>query len=169
MIDYTEKGYGLHQAVQAAGHALYKENDTWKSSNDDAVQAIIDAYNPAESARETARTAVAQERMRRQAMGVKYEFPDGQAGTVQTRDTQDLLNVTGLATRALMSGEDAVFYFRDEENETHILSRSQMADLAAYVSQQVELLYAAKWRHDSAIAQWDGSAAYDLTAFWPGE
>ncbi len=44
MINYTEKGPGLHKAVREAGHALRQENGTWVSSNDVAVQAIIDGY-----------------------------------------------------------------------------------------------------------------------------
>ncbi len=44
MITYTEKGIGLHEAIRAAGHWLRQENQVWVSSNDTAVQAIIDAY-----------------------------------------------------------------------------------------------------------------------------
>lgn len=43
-IVYTEKGHGLHEAVRAAGHLLRQENGLWVSSNDTAVQAIIDGY-----------------------------------------------------------------------------------------------------------------------------
>lgn len=49
MINYTEKGHGLHEAVRAAGHALRQENNAWTSSNDVAVQAIIDAYTLADA------------------------------------------------------------------------------------------------------------------------
>lgn len=45
-ITYTEKGPGLHLAVRAAGHWLRQENGAWQSSNDVAVQAIIDSYDP---------------------------------------------------------------------------------------------------------------------------
>jgi Concanavalin A-like lectin/glucanases superfamily/Pectinesterase len=49
MINYTEKGYGMHQAVEAAGYILYQLDGVWYSDDDVAVQAIIDAYveNPA--------------------------------------------------------------------------------------------------------------------------
>lgn len=43
-INYTEKGIGLHDAIKAAGHFLRQENGAWLSSNDTAVQAIMDAY-----------------------------------------------------------------------------------------------------------------------------
>lgn len=44
MIEYTEKGYGLHQKIASAGYALRQENGAWVSSDDAAVQAIIDGY-----------------------------------------------------------------------------------------------------------------------------
>ncbi len=42
MINYTEKGHGLHEAIASAGYVLREENGTWTSSNDAAVQTIID-------------------------------------------------------------------------------------------------------------------------------
>ena len=44
MIAYTEKGAALHAAIAKAGHYLREENGVWVSSNDVAVQAIIDSY-----------------------------------------------------------------------------------------------------------------------------
>jgi hypothetical protein len=43
-IQYTEKGYGLHLAIAAAGHRLEQRDGAWISSDDDAVQAIVDSY-----------------------------------------------------------------------------------------------------------------------------
>jgi len=45
MINYIEKGMGLHAAIAAAGHSLVQRDGVWLSSNDLAVQNIIDAYN----------------------------------------------------------------------------------------------------------------------------
>lgn len=45
MINYTEKGIGLHDAVAAAGHWLAQVDGVWVSSDDVAVQAIIDAFD----------------------------------------------------------------------------------------------------------------------------
>lgn len=44
MINYIEKGFGLHMAINAAGHTLYLRDGVWVSSDDVAVQAIIDGY-----------------------------------------------------------------------------------------------------------------------------
>lgn len=53
-ITYTEKGAGLHDAVRAAGHRLEQIDGVWWASNEQAVQAIIDAYDgvtPAKAAK----------------------------------------------------------------------------------------------------------------------
>ncbi len=52
MITYTEKGAGLHEAIVAAGHWIEQRDGTWISSDDVAVQAIIDGYDPLPLARE---------------------------------------------------------------------------------------------------------------------
>ncbi|MBP8926260.1 MAG: hypothetical protein KBG75_10405 [Pseudomonadales bacterium] len=44
MIDYMEKGAGLHRAVTDAGHWLEQRDGVWVSSDDVAVQEIIDSY-----------------------------------------------------------------------------------------------------------------------------
>jgi hypothetical protein len=48
MINYVEKGEGLHNAIKSAGHSLRQEfpSGEWVSSDDVAVQAIIDSYDP---------------------------------------------------------------------------------------------------------------------------
>lgn len=46
MIRYTEKGRWLHDAIRRAGHRLWEENGEWKSTDDTAVQAIIDGFDP---------------------------------------------------------------------------------------------------------------------------
>ena len=45
MIDYTEKGHGLHHRISALGYQLREENGVFVSSDDTAVQALIDAYS----------------------------------------------------------------------------------------------------------------------------
>ena len=46
MIIYIEKGYGLHLAIRDAGHNIEMLNGAWITSDDIAVQAVIDAYDP---------------------------------------------------------------------------------------------------------------------------
>lgn len=44
MLKYTEKGARLHEIVAAAGHWMREKDGVWISSDDKAVQAIIDGY-----------------------------------------------------------------------------------------------------------------------------
>lgn len=44
MIKYIEKGVALHKIISDAGHWLRQEGVVWISSDDKAVQAIIDGY-----------------------------------------------------------------------------------------------------------------------------
>lgn len=65
MISYTEKGARLHEAVRKAGYVLREENGAWVSSDDDAVQAIIDAFDPLAAALPEKVMAVKTEAQRR--------------------------------------------------------------------------------------------------------
>lgn len=174
-IRYIEKGAGLHDAIQAAGLCAYWQDGQFVTPNpadEPAIQAIIDAYDPLPLLRATLSAAVVNERISRQQIGAPFTFPDGVAGTIQTRNEQDLLNINGLATRAMMAqlvGDTGItFAFRDQENRTHSLTGQQVAGLAQAAASFVEALYMAKWAHDGAIAAWDGSTPYDVTAGWPG-
>lgn len=44
MINYTEKGQMMFKAITDAGHYLYQRDNVWISTDDGAVQAIIDTY-----------------------------------------------------------------------------------------------------------------------------
>lgn len=46
MINYIEKGFGLHVEIESAGHWLREVDGVWQASDDKAVQAIIDTYEP---------------------------------------------------------------------------------------------------------------------------
>ena len=50
MIQYTEKGAGLHERIARAGHSLRQQDGQWIASDTAAVQAIIDAYSVADAA-----------------------------------------------------------------------------------------------------------------------
>lgn len=43
-IEYRNKGWGMHEAVAAAGYVLRFEGGEWISNDDVAVQAIMDGY-----------------------------------------------------------------------------------------------------------------------------
>ena len=62
MINYIEKGAGLHRAVSDAGHWLEQRDGVWISSDDDAVQRIIDGYTLASAKAEQQRRVAAKAR-----------------------------------------------------------------------------------------------------------
>jgi hypothetical protein len=169
-IEWKEKP-GLYNAIVGAGH--YVEHINGESLADDAVvvQAIIDSYDPLPSQRAALLARVAEMRGDMQRAGMAYVFPDGQAGTIQLRDQQDIANVTGQTTAALVlqaqGVTEPVLSFRDEQNETHAMTPAQMIGMGMAVSAFITATYAAKWAHDNAIAQWNGAAPYDIATGWP--
>lgn len=58
MITYTEKGINLHNLINESGYTLSQIDGVWVSSDDIAVQAIIDSYDPLPEAKEEARLRV---------------------------------------------------------------------------------------------------------------
>jgi hypothetical protein len=69
MIQYAEKGSGLHAAIRKAGHWLREENGVFVSSDDEAVQAIIDTFDPLPEAKAAKWAQVQAERDRRKFAG----------------------------------------------------------------------------------------------------
>ena len=64
-VNYVERGYGLHEAVRAAGHRLEHVNGIWISDDDAAVQAIIDVYDPVPYAKRKKIVELGNEALRR--------------------------------------------------------------------------------------------------------
>ncbi|ULQ45977.1 DUF4376 domain-containing protein [Flagellatimonas centrodinii] len=121
-----------------------------------------DALRAANSTRHTAA----------EAAGVPYAFPDG-AGTAQTRDTRDLLNINGIASMAaalIAAGETgAVMPFRDAEDVTHMLTPQQAYDFSQAVGVRITALYQIKWQirqQIDALPDAETAAAFDLDATW---
>ena len=89
MINYIELGVGLHDAIHDAGHWLEKRDGQWLSSDDVAVQAIIDAYDPLPAARSDAiervkgAAAAARERYVTPGKDLVYEQKRAQAAAYQ--------------------------------------------------------------------------------------
>ena len=57
-IIYTEKGSWLHDEIAAQGHSLINQDSVWISSDDVAVQAIIDTFDPLPFAKAEARSRI---------------------------------------------------------------------------------------------------------------
>ena len=46
MINYTEKGIGLHEEIARQGYKLFQLDGVWVADDEVAVQEIIDSYEP---------------------------------------------------------------------------------------------------------------------------
>ena len=64
-INYTEKGIWLHDEINRQGYTLAEVDGTWISSNDVAVQSIIDTFDPLPFARAEKIKELQQEGLRR--------------------------------------------------------------------------------------------------------
>ena len=71
MINYTEKGIGLHELIGEAGFSFSQVDGVWVSSDDTAVQLIIDSYDPLEDYKTTKKDEVKAEGLNR----INIQFP----------------------------------------------------------------------------------------------
>lgn len=123
--------------------------------------------------RENMKTVVLERFKYELGLGHGYTFPDGITGTIQIRDNgRDHTNLTGIILDAMSwnasdKSEPFVCGFRDEENQTHMLTADQAIFMVRNANKTIKQVFAVKWAHDNAIAAWDGKTAYDVNRFWP--
>ena len=89
-----------------------------------------------------------------QTDGYEYKFPDGSTGVIQTRDTKDLINIIGVAIRAMLAnstGDDFETYFRTKDDVNHKLNSKEAMIMALSVFDNIQNLYAKKWKIASQI------------------
>ena len=145
MINYTEKGYALHDAIKLAGHSLVEHNREWVSSDDVAVQAIIDSFDP-----------------------LPYAQSDANAKVKEASAAQRLKYVTQSA------GKDAEYKTKEEEAKQYNLDQSVGVFMQARMTATSETAatVAAEWTAKSigwqaigaAIAAIEDKASQDIDA-----
>lgn len=113
------------------------------------------------------------------ARGVAYIFPGDVVGTIQLRSEVDIRNVTSRVTKALMlaMANDTVtaMPFRDQEDETHMLTGPEIVAMGNAVENWIEGHYIAAWGHKENLKDVEGEAVktiadiedYDISAGWP--
>jgi len=92
MIVYSEKGYQLHNYISNQGHQLWNEDGVWKSSDDAAVQILIDNFDALTEAKSNA-----------------YLLIDKASGEARLRYAPDLL----LAEEYRIVKEQALLFIAD--------------------------------------------------------
>jgi len=145
MITYTEKGAGLHAAIGAAGLALWCADNVWCSTDDAAVQAIIDAYTL-----DDARAPVIELIKDSARLRILAFLPDWKQSNLNARMNE--LNLTRF-TRELVAEE-----------------LSEIAAMQA-IWNQAKAIRQASNDHEAALnalASFEAVAAYDISAGWPG-
>lgn len=95
MISYIEKGLGMFAEIERHGHWLRQVDGHWQASDDDAVQAIIDAYDPLPGETEK-KLAELSEKCRD---AIVSGFTSDALGSVHAYDggIEDQLNIMGAA------------------------------------------------------------------------
>lgn len=162
MIQYTEKGPGLHAAITRAGEWLREENGQWISSDDAVVQAIIDGYDPAPPARAAKWLEIQAERDRRKEAGylaAGHRFHSDPSSRIQQLGLVMMgANMPpGIQWKTLGGG----FVPMTRALAGAIFQATAAADAA---------LFAAAESHRAAteaMTDWQAIAAYDATTGWP--
>jgi hypothetical protein len=168
-IAYSEKGIGLHNAIDAAGYALWCQNGVWMSSNDAAVQAIIDSYIGTSDSL----AALAAQYAALIAAGRNF---DGSAFQIDPASQANISAMGALAAAVLANTPGAApwpsgFYWLSGSNAQVPMDAPTMyafaQNVAAYVSALVLTNAALKAAINAATTQ-AALNAISLTTGWPG-
>lgn len=164
MISYIEKGAGLHDAVAAAGHALREENGVWISSDDSAVQAVIDSYSLADArayrqAEVEQLAKVVRDRITRSVSpGEMASWSIKLAQAAAFASTGDPASAPLLAAEAQYRGitiEDLVSRVSSAAG-TFAALEAQIAGMSGYHRDAID-----------ALESFEAIASYDVTTGWP--
>lgn len=172
-INYTEKGVGLHQAIAAAGYGLRRENNVWISTDDTAVQAIIDSYN--QVAYEQTQICGTVDALFQTKLGLGFVYTDGKTYQIDLASQAKIAGAGAMALGVIAGavGTDswpAGFYWIAEDNTHTAMTAAQCYAFAQAVGQYVSLLvYSARAIKDNILAQTTVAAVdgIDITQGWP--
>jgi hypothetical protein len=109
VINYVEKGNGLHIAIGEAGYNLRDVNGVWQSSDDVAVQAIIDGYDPLPLEKEIAIERVKLEASKHAAVIYPFIDPESDQAIGLYNFAEDLYLATVAGSRETLSGRLLTF------------------------------------------------------------
>jgi hypothetical protein len=163
-INYTEKGFGLHEAVSAAGHQLVEQDGAWLADDPVAVQAIVDSYD----ALAVARTKKWDE-IKAKRESVKYAgVPIASVGKVIDTDEGARTQQLGLVLMGAALPDGLLWKFADNTlvAMTPALAQEVMATTAArdMAGFSVAETYRAQI---NAMADWQAVLALDISGGWP--
>lgn len=89
-INYTEQGHRLHKFIRESGYTLVQRDGVWLSSDDVAVQAIVDGYDALSEAKADAKARVGIEASKRVAEVYPFINPEKEEAIGLVQFAQDL-------------------------------------------------------------------------------
>lgn len=164
MISYTEKGAGLHAAIESLGHWLRQVDGVWVSSDDAVVQSIIDSYSVAQAiaVRKAECLAIAKGLRDKAISGISAGEMAG--WPIKLAEARAYAADPATAQTPMLSAEAAARGVTVAELVGKVGGNStRFAALEAAIG-------GADGRHRDALARltsFEAVAAYDLTAGWP--
>lgn len=143
---------GIHYTVTPCPSGVFRKprfvNGEWIEG------APVTEIELLDSARQRALQRVNAQHLRTLTAGIPYNFL-GTDDVIQTRHERDLINISGLATRALLLKADgvneSVIPFRADSNTTYLLTPDEMLAMAAAVSDFTAQQYSEAWALKDAI------------------
>lgn len=163
-ISYVEKGAGLHEAVRVAGEWLARVDGVWTSSDDAAVQAIIDGYSVADAIAHRQAECLAMAKSLRDKAVSGISAGEMAGWPIKLAEARAFAADPANAQTPMLSAEAASRGITVAELVAKVGGNStRFAALEAAIG-------GADGRHRDAIAKlttFDDVAAYDLTVGWP--
>ena len=162
MITYIEKGMGLHAAIRAAGHWLVERDGVWISSDDTAVQAIIDGYTLAQAKAEKKREVSSMAR-------TKYDAVTAGISAAEMAGWSILLSEAvayraGSTTHPALTAEASI-----RGITVAALVAKVEGNAAAFQAARAAIAGTDGKKRDEidALTTFEGVAAYDVAGGWP--
>ena len=171
-ITYIENGVGLHAAISKAGLRLWRENGVWLSTDDAAVQEIINSYSPLPALRLAKAEALAVQAGVQLAKGVLHQ---GHVYQVDEASTAKIAAMGALAIGSLNETPGAgpwpeAFGWFDAANEIVPMDAAAMYAFSQAAALYVSgIVFNGRLLKDAIAAAPDAVtlAAIDLAAGWP--
>lgn len=161
MITYTEKGHGLHAAITNAGHWLIQEDGVWKSSDDAAVQQIIDSFDPLPQVQAAMWEAIQAERESRKLAGLPLN------GKRFHSDADSRIQQLGLVM--LGNNIPAGLQWKTMDGSFVEMTPTLAQQIFVGTAQRDTAIFAAAEAHRTAMLAlpWPDAAQYDYSQGWP--
>lgn len=163
-INYTEKGFGLHEAVSAAGHQLVEQDGAWLADDAAAVQGIIDSYDALAA-------AIAQkwEEIKAKREAVKYAgVPIASVG--KTIDTDEGARTQQLGLVLMGAAMPAALRWKFADNTMVPMTPALAQEVLATTAARDTAVFSVAEGYRAtinAMTDWQAVLNLDISAGWP--